>query len=353
MALTGKQRAAMLLMSLDAVTAAELLKGVDAKVVKELAVELAYLDAAGYRDSKQSLEFARQFCNSLRAGKEFYLKDFLKEMLKSTVGDEKTGQIQTKIQDLLQKRDPFMIVRSADSQTIASVLEGQHPQAVAVVLSELPTKKSSEVLGLLGEGIRVSVISRLTSCARVTAESKTQIAKTVSSRLEAITEGGQAQKILLRGPLTGGAGEALSTRPNQSSLRKVAVILRNFGKEIRDGLLGAIQGKDSWTGEMVADLMIVWEDIPQIADSSLQKALRRIEPRKLALALVRADDALVQKIKSNISEEVSAILDEEASSVSVHKKKDIEQARDAIVQVLREMNEKGELEFMEEQCDAV
>jgi flagellar motor switch protein FliG len=349
-ALTGKQRAAMLLMSLDAVTAAELLRGVDAKVVKELAVELAYLDAAGYRDSKQSLEFARQFCNSLRAEKEFYLKDFLKEMLKSTEGHEKAEQIQDRIQDLLWKRDPFMIVHSADSQTIASVLEGQHPQAVAVVLSELPTKKSSEVLGLLGEGIRISAISRLNSCKRVTAEEKKRIAKTVSSRLEVITRGSQAQKNSLRDSLTDGAVEALSTQPNQSSLRKVAVILRNFGKEIRDGLLGAIQRKDCRTGEMVADLMLVWEDIPQIADGSLKKALRRIEPGKLALALVRADDAIVQKIKSNISDDMSAIPDGEVS-MSVHKKKDIEQARDAIVRILREMNEKDELEFMEEQCN--
>lgn len=66
MALTGRQKAAMLLMSLDATTAAELLKGVDAEVVQELALEVAYLDAAGYRSSKQSDEITRQFCSSLR-----------------------------------------------------------------------------------------------------------------------------------------------------------------------------------------------------------------------------------------------------------------------------------------------
>jgi hypothetical protein len=72
-ALTGKQKAAMLLMSLDAATAAELLRGVDAEVVQELAVELASLDAAGYRSSRQSLKLARQFFNSLQAGEGFRL----------------------------------------------------------------------------------------------------------------------------------------------------------------------------------------------------------------------------------------------------------------------------------------
>lgn len=229
MALRGKQKAAMLLMGLDAATAAELLKGLDARVVQELAVELAYLDAAGYRSSKGSLELARQFCSSLQNGEGFHLKSFLKEMLKSTVGDERGRQIQTQIQDLLQKHDPFIAVRSADSQTLASVLESEHPQAAAVVLSELPAKKSSEVLGLLGEGIRLSAISRMTGSETVNAEAKARIADTVCRRLEAITADGEG---------------GLQVRPERS-LRKVAVILRNLCKELRDGLLDAIQKKDN------------------------------------------------------------------------------------------------------------
>lgn len=191
MPLTGTQKAAMLLMGLDAATAAELLKGVDTEVVEELAVELAYLDASGY-SSKQSVEIVRQFYNSLQAGKGFHLKSFLKEMLNSTIGDEKAEQVQSQIQDLLQKRDPFITIRSADSETIALILEDEHPQAAAVILSELPAKKSSEVLGLLREGIQLSAISRMTSCETVTSEAKARIAQMACNRLEAITATGEA-----------------------------------------------------------------------------------------------------------------------------------------------------------------
>ena len=340
MALTGKQKAAMLLMSLDAATAAELLRSVDAEVVQELAVELASLDAAGYRSSRQSLKLARQFFNSLQASEGFRLKGFLKEMLKSTVGQDKAGQIQSQIQDLLgsreagslYKRDPFISIRSVDSQTMASVLGNEHPQTAAVVLSELPAQKSLEVLSFLDGAIRISFVGRMIGCETMTAEAKAQITKTVCRRLEAI--------------ISGSAGEALPARPEQS-LRKAAVVLRNLGKEIRDGLLGAIHGKDNQAGEMIANLMIIWEDIPQIADRSLQEALRGIDARKLALALVKADDGVVQKIKSNISEQAAAALDEEVSLVSVAKEKDVEEAREGIVQVLREVNEKGELAFIE------
>ena len=332
MALTGKQKAAMLLMSLDAATAAELVKGLDPDVVKGLAVELAYLDAAGQKSSKQSADIAKEFYTSLQKNEVFHLNSFLNEMLKSTIGQEKAENIQTQIRDLLHKRDPFISIRTTDPQTIATILEGEHPQAAAVVLSELPAKTSSEVLGLLGEGIRLSAISRMTSCETVTTEARARIAETVCKRLEAVTAGG-----------AGGA----PVRPEQS-LRKVAVILRNLGKELRDGLLGAIQGKDDKAGEMVANLMIVWTDIPLVTDRSLQEVLRTVNAKSLALALHKADESIIEKIKSNISERAAATLDEEASLMSAPKKKDIKEAREEIVKALREMNEKGELAFVEE-----
>ncbi len=358
--LTGKQKAAMLLMSLDSATAAELLKGVDAKMVQELAVELAHLDAAGFSRNRQSLKLARQFCNSLQTNRGFHLNGFLKEVLKSTVGDKKTEQIQTGIQELLYKDDPFISIRSRPPQTIASVLENEHPQTAAVVLSELPKEKNSEVLSFLDWGIRVSVVNRMSGCGAMSAEAKTRIAEVVCRRLEAIAASvlsceSNPQDTLRWNGCAGGLSPTLvaakakaAAGQSEPSLRKLAVILRNLGKEIRDGLLGFIQRKDKRAGEMVADLMIVWKDIPQLADRSLQRALRRIDVKKLALALVKADNKLVQKIKYNISEPMAVVLNEQALLVSAYGKEDIEQAREEIVQVLREMNEKGELTFIEE-----
>ncbi len=334
MTLTGKQKAALLLTSLDPATAAELLKGVDARVVQELAVELSYLDAAGHRNVRQTTEVARQFCHSLQNESSFQFKNFLHEMLKNTVGEDKAKQIQNGIQDLLQKRDPFMGVRSADSQTLATVLETEHPQAVAVVLSELSPKKSSEVLGLLGEGVRVSAISRMTAIGGVTPEAKARIAQMVHKRIESL---GQAQK----------TGTALEVRPEQS-LRKVAIIVRNLDKEVRDGVLEAIVQKDKEAGQKVTDLMVIWEDIPQVGDRSLQQALRGIDERQLAAAMHEADEEVVRKIRSNISERAAAMVDEEASLMTAPKKEDINQARDKIVSSLRDLNYKGELTFEEE-----
>jgi len=331
--LTGKQKAAMLLMSLDSTAAAELLKSVDAKAVQELAVELAHMDAAGFNNNRQDLGVARQFCKSLQPSNDFRINGFLKEVLKCSVGEEKTEQIQTGIQELLYENDPFKSICLAEPETVAAILENEHPQTAAVVLSEMPAEKKTEVLGFLDWGIRVSIVNRMSDCGAMSFQAKSRIIKVVCKRLEAVTAGNT------NGPLS---------EKSKPSIRKMAVILRNIGKEIRDGLLGVIRGKDKHVGQMVEDLMIFWEDILQISDRSLQKALRRIDIKKLALALVRADNQLVQKIKSNISETMAAVLNEQMLLMSAYERDDIEQAREEVVDILREMNEKSELMFIEE-----
>ncbi len=320
MALTGKQKAAMLLMSLDAVTATELLRGLNPELVRELAVELAYLDAAGYRSGKQSTQIARQFCDSLQPDEGFCLKSFLKEMLTGAVGSEKAEQIQTQIQDFAHGSDPFARIRFLDSQTIAAVLEKEHPRTAAVVLSELPPKKSSAVLDLFGESIRLSAVRRMSTCVNMTREAKEQIAETVCKRLDAVA--------------ADGARQALPTRIDLS-LRKTARILRKIGKKFRDGLLGAKREKNEKALQIGHDPMIAWEDIPNVADRLLQKALKEVDAKKLALALDGADYALVQKITSNVSEPVAAELNERVSSLSDAGKGDVEVARDEIVRILQ------------------
>ncbi len=334
MILTRKQKAAMLLMSLDTTTASELLRDTRPETVRELAVELAYLDAAGYANKEESLEYAKEFCISLTVKEDFKIKNFLREMLNNTVGSDKSEQIQKEIKDLLQQRDPFIPVRQADAQTISAALNGEHPQAVAVVLSELTPKKSSDVLKLLDENIRHNVIARMTTGERITPEAGVRIAEMVCAKLASIKTG---------------KGPAQQQLHPEESLRKVAIILRNLSKELRDGLLNAIKDKDAEAAEKVTNLMIVWDDITVITDRSLQQILRDIEARSLALALTKADDVIIKKIKSNISERAAQTLDEEASLMSAPTNEDIQKARDEIMTVLRSKNANGELAFVEQE----
>ena len=360
MVLTGQQKAAMLLMSLDAPTASELIKGLDAEVVQALAVEAAYLDAAGYRNSRQCFELAKQFVFSLQKQRsqpqkkaEFEINGFLGQMLKSSVGEQKAEQIQQQLAQLVQKRDPFLVIKRSETKFLVSILEKEHPQAIAVVLSEMPTKKSSEILSFLHESIRVSAVRRLVASGAIAPQAKQRIAEMVCNHIEqakapASTAAAAATAAPTRPEARSAEGGLAAAKPEPTeALRKAAVILRNLAKELRDGLLVAIREKDSQTAQAVADLMVIWEDVPLVAERPLQNALRGIDAKFLALALFKTDQTVVAKIKSAISERAVAALDEETSFLKAPKQEDITAARDKIITALRQLDEKGELSFIE------
>ena len=332
MALTGKQKAAMLLMSLDAATAAELLKGVDPDEIQDIAMELARIDVSKQHNPKEQAKVTREFCKSLqqKQAPAFSMKGFFGEMLVNALGKEKAEQIQARIKKATIQNELFTSIRSASTDELVLALEGEHPQTIAVILSELAPKKSQEVLSLLGEEVRLKAVCKMTTPDVLGAGVKQRMASIVSERLKSLK------------------GETLVARPGQEAqnLRKLALMLSGLEKDLRDQLIAEIGKQDEETGKKVRNLMITWEDIPSIADRSLQEALRSVDSSKLAVALYGADEEVAQKIRSNISERAVTMLDEEASLMQEPLEKEILDAREEVVNPLRQANEEGKLRFV-------
>jgi flagellar motor switch protein FliG len=331
-ALTGKQKAAMLLMSLDAVSASELLKGVDAEVVEELAMELTSLDASGLCNNKEQTKVVREFCSLLGEDQSHKVNigRFLSEMLMKILGREKAEQIQAQIKKATAHKDMFIGIRSASADELVLALDGEHPQTVAVVLSELDLKKSQEVMSLLNEDVRLKTVWKMTAPDMLRLGVKQRIASMISERLKSFK------------------GETVVAKPGkqEENLRRLAIVLSGLEKDLRDQLLDEIVKHDEETGKTVRILMITWEDILSIADRSLQEALRTVESSKLAIALHGADEEIVQKIRSNISERAVTILDEEISLMQEPLEKEVLDAREEVVGPLREANEEGKLRMV-------
>ena len=327
--LMGKQKAAMLLMSLDAATAAELLKGLDAEEIQEIAMEIARIDASEQRDDKEQAKVAREFCSSLQQNQTygFNMKTFFNEMLVNILGKEKVEQIQSQVKKTTEKKDLFMDIRLAGTDELVFALDGEHPQTIAVVLSELPPKKSQEVLSLLNEEARLKAVCKMTNPEPIGSGVKQRMASTITERLKSFE------------------GETLVEKPEQT-LRKLAIVLSGLENDLRDQLLDEIGKYDEETGSKVRALMITWEDILSIADRSLQEALRSVDSGKLALALYGANEDIVQKIRSNISERAVAMLDEEISLMQEPLEKEVLDAREEVVKPLREANEEGTLRMI-------
>lgn len=329
MALSGKQKAAMLLMSLDTTTAAELLRGLPPDEVQDIAMELARIDASEQYDLKEQARVAREFYNSLqkRQTQKFSVRAFLNEMLASVLDKDRANQIQSRIRETMEKKDLFVDIRQAGTDELVLALEGEHPQTIAVVLSELAPKKSQEVLALLKEEARLRAVCKMTNPELVGNRVKQQIASTITQRLKSLK------------------GETLVEKPEQT-LRKLAIVLSGLESEMRNKMVEEIAKQDEETATMVRRLMITWEDIPSVANRSLQEALRTVNAGKLAVAIHGADEEIVQKIRSNISERALATLDEEISLMQEPLEKEVLDAREEVVKPLREANEEGKLRVM-------
>jgi flagellar motor switch protein FliG len=326
MILTGKQKAAMLLMSLDTVTAVELLRGLDAEEIREIAIEIARIDASEKGDVKEQVRIIREFCNSLQQeqNQRFSVRAFLNEMLVNVLDKEKAEQIQTEVKKTTKQKDLFLDIRLASTDELVLALEGEHPQTIAVVLSELAPKKSQEILSHLSEETRLKAVCKMTNLELMSSGVKQRMVSTITKRLK------------------GFKGETIVEKPEQT-LRKLAVVLSGLEKDVRDPMLAEIAKNDEGTASMIRRLMITWEDIPSVADRSLQESLRTVDSGRLALALYGADEDIVQKIRSNISERAKAMLDEEISLMQEPMEKEVLQAREDVVRPLREANEQGTL----------
>jgi len=326
MALLGKQKAAMLLMSLDTLTAVELLKGLGADEIQEIAIELARIDASEKRDVKEQAKIAREFYNSLNQeqNQKFSVKAFLNEMLANVLDKDKAEQIQSEIKKATEQKDLFLDIRQASTDELVLALDGEHPQTIAVVLSELAPKKSQEILSLLNEEVRLKAVCKMTNPEMMGSGVKQRMVYTITKRLKSFK------------------GETLVEKPEQT-LRKLAVVLSGLEKDMRDPMLAEIGKNDEDTASMIRRLMITWEDITSVADRSMQESLRSVDSGKLALALYGADEDIVEKIRSNISDRARGMLDEEISLMQEPLEKEVLEAREQVVKPLREANEEGKL----------
>lgn len=333
----GLRKAASLLMSLPPNAAVELLKAAKPETVTRIAAEMAYLNEAGLESSvadEGTQEFFQRIRKSAQPPRG---KEYAQQFLESALGKAKSADAMRQVQDLMLARDPFMQIRNAGVKELSAALAGEAPQVAALVLAELPPQKSMQLLGLLDEKVRMQAVQGMAAGESVSLDAKLKVARMVQNRLDELNK-----KAAATGVVVGGDD---AEQRHREQLRKVAVLLRGLEKAFRDSMVESIAQQDKATADLVLKLMVQWEDMPLMPDRVLQETMRTIDARKLALALIKADATVNQKIRSNMSERAVAMVDEEISLLSKPKTEDMTAAREVILDALRAINAKGELTF--------
>ena len=318
--LTGKQKIALLLISLDMEASARVFKSLTAEEVEQISIEIANLRGVDQSVTNKVIE---EFY-SMMVGHESYSQgglDYARNILIRSFGTERANSILEKIQMLTTVRG-FDILRKADAQQLASFLSKEHPQTIALVLSHLPTDQSANVIGEFSDDIRADVLMRIAGIGKVSPAVVQQIEKVVDEIAE--------QTLSQNMSLAGGA-------------QIVANILNKSTVGTAKSLMEQIEEKDSTLATDIKRLMFLFDDILMIDDRGIQRILRDVDKRDLTLALKGSDDRMRTKIFKNMSERASSVVKEELEFMGPVKLKEVESAQARIVDVVKKLEEKEEI----------
>ncbi len=318
--LTGKQKAAILLMSMDVDVAAKVFKELEMKEVEQIAVEITNLKDL----SPSMVEDVIEEFYQLMTASNYMIEggiEYAQLILEKTYGVEEAREIVEKIRILTTVRG-FNILKKADPQQLASFLSKEHPQTIALILSHLPPDQSAEVLNEFNEDLRSETIIRIATIGKVSPQLVSQIEHVVDQ----IAESTLSQNLAT----TGGAD-------------LVANILNKSNNASAKAMLENIEEKDYNLSIEIKRLMFLFEDIIMIDDKSIQRILRDVDKRDLALALKVADEKIKEKIFKNMSERAASVVKEELEFMGPVKLKEVESAQMRIVDVIKKLEEQDEI----------
>ncbi|MFY8161177.1 MAG: flagellar motor switch protein FliG [Candidatus Kapaibacteriota bacterium] len=319
--LTGKQKAAVLLMSMDVEVAAKVFKELDMKEVEAIAVEITNLKDVSPKVIEDVIEEFYQ----LMSASNFMIEggiEYAQVILERTYGAEKAKEIIEKIRVMTTVRG-FSILKKADPQQLANFLSKEHPQTIALILSHLPSDQAAGVLSEFKDDIRADTILRIASIGKVSP----QLVSTVEHVVDQIAEATLSQNLAT----TGGA-------------QMVANILNKSQNAVAKAMLESIEEQDYNMASEIKRLMFLFEDIIGIDDRGIQRLLRDVDKRDLAMALKVSDEKIQQKIFKNMSERAAVVIREELDFMGPVKLKDVESAQMRIVEVVKQLEDSGEIQ---------
>jgi len=318
--LTGRRKAAILLVTMGPEKAARVLKNLEESEVEMLTIEIANLGKVTNEERKAVLE---EFQNLTKA-REMIISggiEYAKEMLIKAFGPEKAMQIIERLVSNLSVK-PFEFMRNADVVQIVNFLQSEHPQTIALVLSFLEPRIAAQVLGALPENLQIEVIKRISLLERASPDVVKEVEKLLEKKF---------------------AGVTTQTLSAVGGLDTAAEIMNNLDRSTEKNIMERLTYESPELAEEIRRRMFVFEDILKLDDRSVQLILREVNTQDLAVALKGASEELKQKIFNNMSKRAQQLLKDEIEFMGPVRVKDVEEAQQKIINIIRRLEEAGEI----------
>jgi flagellar motor switch protein FliG len=319
--MTGRQKAAIVLMAMGPTAAAEITKGFSADEIEEITYEIARLDRVPSEIVNAVLSEWGQMETAVHSIAEGGV-DYARQVLETAVGGQKAGSILKRIEAQLRESAAFRNLRNADPVQMSALLRSEHPQTIALLLAHLDPEQTAELLKNLPTQLGGDVLLRMARLDKVLPEVLQVLEKCYGS---------ESTVTITNEMATAGGPQAVATVLNQMTA--------SFEKE----LMEVIATADAALSDEIKNLMFVFEDIIKLDDRSMQRVLRDIQMKELALALKAASDPLKQRIIGLMSQRAADTLREEIGFLGPVRLRDVEAAQTAVVRMIRALEAAGEI----------
>jgi flagellar motor switch protein FliG len=318
--LDGTIKAAVLLLTLDHDSAGKLLKSLPTDTVEEVTRVLASLGEVPAELSMQVIEefyTLRMAAQSVKEGGLDYAKTLLKDSLDPKLAERVIQQIQTQVQ-----RTPFSFLQKAESENLLTFIQEEHPQTIALIVSHLPHHKASEILVGLPPQKQVEVVRRVANMEQTNPDVIREVEAGLESRL---------------------SNMLTHSMERVGGVETVAEILNLCDRASEKSIMEGIEAEDADLVEQIRRLMFVFEDIMLVNDKGIQGVLKEVDNDELCLALKTASEGLKQKIFNNMSARAADLIKEDMQYMGPVRLSDVEAAQQRIVDVVRRLEDSGEI----------
>jgi flagellar motor switch protein FliG len=318
--LTGRQKAAIFLVTLGSEISAEIFKHLREDEIEQLTFEIARLETIESEDRDrvlmefQELMMAQDFISSGGI-------DYARELLEKSLGTQKAVDIINRLTSSLQVR-PFDFIRRTDPAHLLNFIQQEHPQTIALILAYLEPSKASIILGNLPHEIQSDVAKRIATMDRTSPEVLREVERVLEKKLSTLSQEDYT------------AAGGVDT---------IVEILNLVDRSTEKTIIESLEEDDPELAEDIKKRMFVFEDIVLLDDRAIQKVLREVDTAELAKALKAVDSEVQDKIFRNMSRRASTLLKEDMEYMGPIRLKDVEESQQKIVSIIRKLEEQGEI----------
>ena len=317
---TGTKKAAILLLSMGPDEAAEVLRHLRRDEVDALTLEVANLKRVE-RDLRD--EVVGEFVKMVET--ESFLQeggiDYARTMLETAFDPGRASEIIHRLTNFLHRR-PFEILRRADASQVLSFLINEHPQTIAVALAHMDPTQASAVMAGLDPGVQGEVARRIATLGKIAPDVVREVEQILERRFSTL------------------AADEVSTL---GGINAIVPILNNSDRTTERKILDELEALDPELADEIRNRMFVFENLVQLDDRAVQKVLRHVDSRTLALALKGTSGDVSQKVFANLSQKAAELLKDDIAVLGPVRIRDVEQAQREIVNVIRQLEDQGDI----------